>query len=156
MSLALYPMERILPHARPMILIDEVIARSPERLVAAVDVRADSLFFRAPHGIAAHVSIEWMAQCCAAWAGAQALDQGRKVDVGFLLGTRDFRADVDWFAEGERLYVAAELEFQDEEMASFRCRTCRQPDADAVVSARLNVYQPRDVEAFLASRGGVA
>ena len=156
MSLALYPMERILPHARPMILIDEVIARGPERLVAAVDVRADSLFFRAPLGIAAHVSLEWMAQACAAFAGARALDGGRTVALGFLLGTRDFRADVEWFGEGERLYVSADLEFEDEEMASFRCRTCRQPDADAVVLARLNVYQPHDVEAFLASRGGVA
>lgn len=156
MTLGLYPLEQVLPHARPMILIDALIARGPERLVAAVEVRADSLFFRAPHGIAAHVAIEWMAQCCAAWAGARALDEGRRVEVGFLLGTRDFRADVEWFAEGERLYVSADLDLQDEEMASFRCRTSRQPDADVVVSARLNVYQPRDVAAFLASRGGAA
>lgn len=156
MALSLYTPEQVLPHARPMILIDALVAREAERLVAAVEVRADSLFFRAPHGIAAHVSIEWMAQCCAAWAGAKALDERRAVQVGFLLGTRDFRADVDWFAEGERLYVAAELDFEDEEMASFRCRTSRAPHGDIVASARLNVYQPRDVAAFLASRGGVA
>jgi predicted hotdog family 3-hydroxylacyl-ACP dehydratase len=137
MTLTLYTPEQVLPHAQPMILID-------------------SLFYRAPHGIAAHVSIEWMAQCCAAWAGAKALDEARKVEVGFLLGTRDFRAELDWFVEGERFYVSADLEFQDEEMASFRCRTGRTLEGDAVSSARLSVYQPRDVAAFLASRGGAA
>ena len=152
MPLSLYKPEQVLPHARPMILIDQVIAREPERLVAAVDVRADSMFFRPPHGVAAHVAIEWMAQACAAFGGAQALDEGRAVAIGFLLGTRDFRAELDWFGEGERLYVSAELEFQDEEMASFRCRTTRQPDGAALASARLNVYQPRDVQAFLAAR----
>ncbi len=152
MTLSLYTPEQVLPHARPMILIDEMIARGPERLVAAVDVRAASLFFRPPRGIAAHVAIEWMAQTCAAFAGAQALDERRAVAIGFLLGTRDFRAEVDWFTQGERLYVSAELEFQDEEMASFRCRTCRELDGAALASARLNVYQPRDVQAFLAAR----
>lgn len=153
MTLSLYTPEQVLPHARPMILIDEVIARAPERLIAAFEVRADSLFFRAPHGIAAHVAIEWMAQACAAFGGARALDEGRAVDIGFLLGTRDFRAEVEWFSEGERLYVSAGLEFQDEEMANFRCLTSREPDGAAVASARLNVYQPRDVQAFLAARG---
>jgi predicted hotdog family 3-hydroxylacyl-ACP dehydratase len=156
MTLSLYAMETVLPHARPMILLDEMVVREAERLVATVEVRADSLFFRAPQGIAAHVSIEWMAQCCAAWAGSKALDESRPVDIGFLLGTRDFRAEVDWFAEGERLYVSADLEFQDEEMGSFRCRTSRALDGDAVAAARLSVYQPRDVAAFLASRGGAA
>ncbi len=151
-TLSLYTPEQVLPHARPMILIDEMIVRGPERLVAALDVRADSLFFRPPNGVAAHVAIEWMAQTCAAFGGAKALDEGGTVRVGFLLGTRDFRAEVDWFAEAERLYVSADLEYQDEEMASFRCRTCRQPDGDALASARLNVYQPRNVQAFLAAR----
>jgi predicted hotdog family 3-hydroxylacyl-ACP dehydratase len=156
MTLDLYAPEQVLPHARPMILIDALVAREAERLVASLEVRADSLFFRPPHGVAAHVSIEWMAQCCAAWAGARALDEGRQVDLGFLLGTRDFRAEVDWFAAGERLYVTAELEFQDEEMGSFRCRTARRRGGEPVASARLSVYQPRDVAAFLAARAGAA
>ena len=135
-----------------MILIEALVAREADLLVAAVDVREDSLFFRAPEGIAAHVSIEWMAQCCAAWAGAKALDEGRPVALGFLLGTRNFRADVDWFATGERLYVSARLEFLDEEMANFRCCTARRPEGEPVSSAHLSVFQPHDVAAFLAAR----
>jgi len=135
-----------------MILIDEVIARQPDLLVAAVEVRADSLFFRPPEGIAAHVSIEWMAQCCAAWAGAKALDEGNPVSLGFLLGTRNFRADVEWFAGGARFYVSAQLEFLDEEMANFRCWTAARRDSEPITAAHLSVYQPRDVAAFLGAR----
>lgn len=154
MTLGLYTPHQVLPHAGPMILIDDLVAREADLLVAAVDVRAESLFFRAPHGVAAHVSIEWMAQCCAAWAGAKALDEGRRVELGFLLGTRNFRADVDWFAAGERLYVSARLTFQDEEMASFLCRTAYSADGEAVCSASLNVFQPRDVATFLKTDQG--
>ena len=46
---------------------------------------------------------------------------GGAVKIGFLLGTRDFRATRTWFAEGERLYVRAHLEYHDAELANFAC-----------------------------------
>ena len=57
MTLKDYPIDSLLPHARPMILLDRVIARDTEQLVAEVTVRPASPFFRLVRGIAVHVGV---------------------------------------------------------------------------------------------------
>jgi predicted hotdog family 3-hydroxylacyl-ACP dehydratase len=147
------PMSQLLPHAAPMILIDEVLERGEASLKAGITVRADSIFFEAGRGIPAHVAIEWMAQTCGAFVGAEALEWGLPVRLGMLLGTREFRCDVPWFKDGEHLTVSVTLIFRDEEMGAFDCAVARAADGEVLAKATLTLYQPADLAAVLAAQG---
>jgi predicted hotdog family 3-hydroxylacyl-ACP dehydratase len=94
-----------------------------------------------------HVGIEYMAQACGAYAGAQALDAGEPVKIGFLLGTRLCRVLVPWFRIGDCLIVTASIIFRDEQMAAFDCRV--EIDGQLAADAQLKVYQPGDDEVLI-------
>lgn len=134
-----FPIEEVVPHAAPMILLDAVRAYADDRVEAAVEVRSDSPFVRA-EGLPAHVLIEYMAQACAAFAGLEAREAGREPQVGFLLGTRQFRAHRSWMRAGERLAIMAVLVYRDSEMGVFDCKVLA--DGEEIASAQLTVYQP--------------
>ena len=134
-----YAIDQVLPHAGPMILLDEVAAYGDDRLEAAVEIRSDSRFMRS-EGLPAHVVIEYMAQACSAFSGIEALEAGRSPRVGYLLGTREFRAHRSWIGEGERLAITADLVYRDEEMYVFDCKAVA--GSDEIAFARLTVYQP--------------
>ena len=133
-----------------MLLLDEVIGWNEERIVAAVTVRADSLFLD-DKGLPAHIAIEWMAQTCGALVGIKAIEAGQPVRIGFLLGTRDFRSRVSRFQVGDRIAIAADSVFNDGQMAVFACSVER--NSEVCVTARLNVFQPDDLEAMLREQG---
>jgi predicted hotdog family 3-hydroxylacyl-ACP dehydratase len=153
MNPRLWPIEDLLPHARPMILIDEVVGRVDGRFVTALTVRAGAPFVEAGRGAPAHVAIEWMAQTCGANAGVEALESGGPVRLGLLLGTRDFRCSIPWFAVGERLKVSVAPVFRDAEIGSFDCVVTRAGAREELAHAQLTVYQPEDAAALLASQG---
>ncbi|WP_207459180.1 hypothetical protein [Azospirillum sp. SYSU D00513] len=152
-----HPVEALLPHAPPMILIDEVTGIGEGVLSAALTIRPGIPFFEAGRGVAAHVAIEWMAQACGAYVGAEALEAGAPVRLGLLLGTRSFEATVARFAEGERLAVTVSLVFRDEEMGVFDCVVARAGEdggnGTALAKAQLTVYQPEDARAMLMAQG---
>jgi predicted hotdog family 3-hydroxylacyl-ACP dehydratase len=150
-TLPLYPVESVVPQRPPMILIDEIVAREAESIVVVVAIRPTGLFFQPDRGVPSHVALEWMAQACAAFAGCEARDTGSAVRIGFLLGTRDFHATRSWFAEGERLYVQALLEYRDKELANFACQVSNSPDGPSLARASLNVYHPHDAAALISS-----
>ena len=146
-----YPIEALLPHARPMILIDRVLDFDAKFIEAELTVRPEMPFFEPDKGVAAHVSLEWMAQACAAYVGLEALLANQTVRIGFLLGTRNFAAKIPWFAAGETLRVRADLVFRDGETGVFDCAIYR--DALEAVRAQLTLHQPMDIHAVLASQG---
>lgn len=123
-------------------------------MVTAVTVKPGGFFFRPGHGMPAHVAIEWMAQTCGAFVGAEALTAGQPVRIGYLLGTRDFVAHVPWFADGMRLEVAARLVFRDQEMGVFDCLVRTADRSEPVATARLTVYQPPGNEVANAGPAG--
>ena len=146
-----YLIEALLPHARPMILIDRVIDFDPKFIAAELTIRPDMPFFEPGKGVAAHIGLEWMAQACAAYVGLEALLANQAVRIGFLLGTRNFAARVRWFAAGETLRVRADLVFRDGETGVFDCAIYR--DELEAVRAQLTLHQPADIHAVLASQG---
>jgi predicted hotdog family 3-hydroxylacyl-ACP dehydratase len=155
MSLSRYPIQDTLPHRPPMVLIDEIVARKPGRITVAVTVRPPELFFRPGRGMPVHVALEWMAQACAAYGGADARDAGCTPRIGFLLGTRDFRATRSWLSEGERFEVEAVLDFHDDELASFSCEVTDARDGRSVARASLTVFHPRDAQGVVSGDAGV-
>jgi predicted hotdog family 3-hydroxylacyl-ACP dehydratase len=134
------PIEALLPHRPPMILLDELIECGETSLIAAVTIRLSSLFLEAD-GVPGHVGIEYMAQACGAFAGAEALRRGEKVRIGFLLGTRRYIMHAPWFRLGERLTVSVSLGYRDESMATFDGRI--DVAGKLAAEARLTVYQPQ-------------
>jgi predicted hotdog family 3-hydroxylacyl-ACP dehydratase len=153
-SLSCYLIEDTLPHRPPMVLIDEIVAREPGRITVAVTVRPEALFFQRGRGMPVHVALEWMAQACAAYGGANARDAGGTPRIGFLLGTRDFCAIRSWFSEGERFEVKAVLDFHDDELASFSCEVSDR-NGQSEARASLTVFHPRDASGVVAGNAGV-
>src|SRR5688572_26717078 len=89
----------LVPHARPMVLLDRVICADEESLSAEVSIRSDSLFCTA-EGVGAWVGLEYMAQAVAAYAGYVAHLRGEAVKIGFLLGTRRYDCNRPFFSVG--------------------------------------------------------
>jgi len=145
-----YPIERLLPQAPPMVLIEEILGWNEDQVVTALTVRRDAVFAE-DRGIPAHVALEWMAQSCGALVGIKALEAQQPVRIGFILGTRDFSVAVAWFNFGDRLTVTAACAYNDGEMAQFDCRLER--GSATCATARLTLYQPRDLAGMLADQG---
>ena len=142
------PIEELLPHAGDMLLLDAVIDAGEEHMQCTRKVRAGGHFNDVDGSLPAWCGMELMAQCVAAWAGWQAKREQRPVQLGFLLGTRQYRCDVDAFPPGSELVIEAVRSFQDDYgMAKFLCRI----DAPGMhAEARLTVFSPPDADAFFA------
>ncbi len=142
-------LEVLLPHRSPMILIDAVesFSAAEKRAVAKVTIGENQLFLERD-GVPAWVAIEYMAQTAAALVGLRDQAEGRKVRVGFLLGTRRLSLSLENFAVGETYFISAKCIFEDDEAATFECSIANAAGVEAA-SALLNAYRPRNVETFL-------
>jgi predicted hotdog family 3-hydroxylacyl-ACP dehydratase len=136
-----YPIEALLIHRPPMLLLDKVTGYNETEVVASVTITESSRFLSS-EGVPGHVAIEFMAQACGAYAGAMALDAGAPVKIGLLLGTRMCRVLVPWFRVGDQLIVSASIVFHDEQLAAFDCKI--EIGGRLVAEAQLKVYQPQD------------
>lgn len=139
----------LLPHAGPMVLLDRLVAADEESVTAEVMIRPDSLFCRAD-GVGAWVGIEYMAQAIGAYAGYRARLRGEPIRLGFILGTRRYQCNWPMFPVGSVLSIVATRVLEGENgLSSFDCEIVdigRGP----VATATLTVFQPPDVEEFLA------
>jgi predicted hotdog family 3-hydroxylacyl-ACP dehydratase len=141
----------LVPHEPPMLLIDRVHSHSDDLTVCVVEVKADSLFTVEREGrreVPAVVGIEYMAQTVAAYAGLAAGKEGRAPRIGFLIGCRELRLEVDAFAAGDVLLVEARRVWGQSDLGSFVCKITR--DGVTLASGTLTVYQgplPEDMQA---------
>ena len=135
-----YSVEQLLPHAEPMVLLDEILDYGGDELTAALTIRDDSHFLQS-EGVPSYVGIEYMAQAVAAYGGFEALKEQRPIRVGYLLGTRKFVAKVPFFRIGDRLKVRVSVIYVDV-LSSFACQIW--VDEEIVAEANLSVYQPTE------------
>ena len=144
-----WPIAELLPHTGEMIMLDSVIEAEEDRIVCRLVVRPDGPFNDADGSLPAWCGVELMAQAVAAWSGWQGKREQHPVRLGFLLGTRQFRCNVDAFPAGSTLAIEAFRSFHDDNgMAMFACRIDAQ---DIRAEARLTVFSPPDTDAFMAS-----
>ena len=146
-----YAVSELLPHRPPMILLDEILGYDETSLAAGVTVSAASLFVEA-EGVPAHIGLEYMAQACGAFAGLLARERGEPVRIGFVLGTRQYRAHVPCFRRGDRLAITVAVLYQDEQVGAFECRI--EIAGKLAAEAQLSVYQPDPAQ--LSGQGSVA
>ncbi len=137
-----YAIEQVLPHAHPMILLSRFIEAGIDYAVCEVDISPLCAFYQSElQAVPAYVGIEYMAQTIAAYAGANALQQGAKVQVGFLLGCRKYSPELSHFTQGAVLRVKATKVVMDESgLSVFDCQISM--DGQTLVTANLNVFQP--------------
>jgi predicted hotdog family 3-hydroxylacyl-ACP dehydratase len=145
--MSLWPIAELLPHAGDMILLDEVLHFTEEAVQTRLSVCPGGLFNQADGSLPAWVGIELMAQSVAAYAGCQARQAGVPVQLGFLLGTRNFQCNVERFPAGSELQIKALRSLQDDNgMGVFECQLDG-PGIQAV--ARLNVFCPPQIASYL-------
>ena len=147
MSQIPWSLEQLLPHSRSMILIDEAIDAGDDWAAASVRIAEDCLFYDpAIEGVPSWVGLEYMAQTVALFSGIHARRAGQPVKLGLLLGTRGYEASSGVFPLGSRLTVRVGREWDDGHMAVFDCEVSAKT---LLASARVNVYLPDDIKAFL-------
>ncbi|BDU22485.1 hotdog family protein [Dyella sp. GSA-30] len=151
--MTLWPIADVVPHSGDMSLLDRMIELDAERIVCTTTIRAGGLFSDADGGFPAWAGVELMAQSVAAWAGAHSLNEQKPIRLGFLLGTRHYKCNVDRFPAGCTLRIEAERVFHDESgMGSFACRI---EAAGIEANARLSVFSPPDADLFFTQTAAV-
>ena len=133
------PIEKLVPHQKPMLLLDEVVDWDRRVMTAAVTISRGRLFCE-PAGVPGYVGIEYMAQSCGAFVGMQAFESGQPVRIGFVLGTRRYLTNRSWFRFGERLLVSSTLVYHENAMGMFDTKIMVRDQLAA--EAQLTVYQP--------------
>ncbi len=138
-------LETILPHKKPMILIDDVLEYSIEDgwLRSIVTINNNSQFFdKKLGGVSSIIGIEYMAQTIGCYAFLKS--KCEEPQVGFLLGTRLYNNKSELFKENETLEILAQEVFSGNGIVSFDCFIYNQ--GEEVASATVNVYQNDDME----------
>jgi len=145
------PVAELLPHSGPLVLLDRIVAADDESLTAMAQVTADGLYNQGDT-VPAWVSMEYMAQAVAAFAGLTPYHKGETIPLGFLLGSRRVEFNCPSFPVGSVLTVTVKRILQDDSgMAVFECHLSGDDTHSQSIqaSARLNLYQPTDSDAFL-------
>jgi len=146
-----YSVEELLPQSGAMVLLDQIREVGEGFIVAELTVREDGLFSNDDSGVPAWVGIEYMAQTIAAYSGYWRKCRGKPVDLGFLLGTRQYESSVAAFSYGTRLRVRADKEIEAlNGMSVFDCAI----EGEGIrAHAKLNVFLPADSKTYLSEKG---
>ncbi|BCD96831.1 hypothetical protein [Marinagarivorans cellulosilyticus] len=143
------PIETFLLHRKSMLLIKEITSCGDDWLEASVDVAASSLFVSEQGDVPSWVGLEYMAQAISALAGVKAWRQGRKLEVGFLLGTRRYSAVEHSFSLAVPLSVKVVQLMRDENnLVLFDCHIYR--GEKSIACAEIKAIQPDDIQTVLA------
>jgi predicted hotdog family 3-hydroxylacyl-ACP dehydratase len=135
---ALPSLADVVPHGRPMLLLDEITSWDGQRVECRLVPRLDSPFVEAGRAPAT-LAIEYMAQCIAVYGGLVARARGEPVSIGYLAGARDVTLDADEFLVGEVLYVEASHIWGDDTLGSFACAVRR--EGEVVAKGTLSAYR---------------
>lgn len=141
-------LSKILPHDKPMILIDDIleIDMKNQFVKTSVKIHENKIFFNKEiNGISPLAGIEFMAQTIGCYAYYKAGETIPK--IGFLLGTRLYENSLEKFENGKTYTITAKELYGDDELVSFECLIYN--DNQEVAKATVNAFQPKDAEKYL-------
>lgn len=153
-ALSSIPIEELIPHRAPMILVDRLLDYSDKRAVCEILIHRKHVFLT-PDGVPAHIGMEMMAQTLAAMNGYQSRIEGRPPDVGFLLGTPKLETQTPFFKVGMLLKVSVELVWGDDELRQFQCKIEDSVTEEVLQTATVNAFVPNDLEGYLKQERGI-
>jgi len=154
-----HPIETLIPHSSPMVLLDKIVDFDDDRLVAELTIRIESKFYDSEvKGVPSWVGLEYMSQAIAALAGIHAKKENREIKLGFLLGTRKYNI-VQKTLKVDRTYLVdiSELYKDESGLASFECKILeksvnnsqekhqkQEQTLKLVATTKLNVFETDD------------
>ena len=141
-----YNVAQLVPHSDKMSLLNRILDYGEEWLRAEVHITPDSMFAETG-GIPAWIGLEYMAQAISAHAGMLERLNGGEPKIGFLLGSRKYLCNTDYFAPGQTLLVKVQLEMLAAN--GLKVFSCELKGRGVEASAMVNVFQPDDAEKFL-------
>jgi predicted hotdog family 3-hydroxylacyl-ACP dehydratase len=130
--------EELLPHAPPMLWLDEVCGVEDDLVRCKLTVRKDHVFVE-DGAVDPLIAVEWMAQAVAALVGLWDCQKQVRPRPGFLIAIPEARFEVDQFRVGDALIVTAKRVWGDDQLASFECDVERA--GVQVARAQLSVYR---------------
>ena len=141
-----YDLEEILPHKKPMVLIDDVVDYNLEEKWVKTLVKitpGNLLFDNEINGISPVTGIEFMAQTIGAYAY---FENGQKPPkIGFLLGTREYNINIPKFENEKIYYITAKEVYTDNSIVSFECIIYNERN-EICANVNINVYVPKTEE----------
>jgi len=143
---AAYQVAELVPHSGRMSLLSTVVEYGEGWLLAEIDITRESMFAD-DRGVPAWVGLEYMAQAIAAYAGLQERINGGAPKIGFLLGSRSYSSNTEYFSLDRMFQVKVELEMVAEN--GLNVFNCQLEGNEIRGAAVVNVFQPDDVEKFL-------
>lgn len=144
-----YAIEALIAHREPMILISRLIDFDETHATCEVDITKDSAFYQPDsNGVQSYIGIEYMAQAIAAFAGVKALEQGKPVDIGFLLGSRKYQCYQTYFKLNETYQISIEELYKETSgLSVFECEISL--GERVIAQAKVNAFQPENPREFL-------
>ena len=147
-SQSIIPIEELVRHSYDMSLLDAVTSENNKGLEAIAEVKLTNPFLD-DRRVPSWLCIEYMAQTIAAWAGSQARKEGREIGLGFLVGTRKFKANFEYIPLGTVLHISVKKELYNETGISVFSSFVTSGAMKA--TANINVFQPANLADFLDS-----
>ena len=130
------PIEELIPHRRPMLLIDEVIAHEGYEVRTRTTIREDMPFVHDGE-MEALVAVELFAQSACTLVTLLAPPGARPQQSGAILGTRNIALETDRFSVGDVLEVHCEQKLAIGMTAQIACRLER--DSEVLAHGSINV-----------------
>ena len=100
------PIEMLVPHRWPMLLIDSVLSSDDKGVWAVARVKADTAFVKGGR-VSTAVGLEYLAQTAAAFFTLQSTEVPARVRQGMLIACSRMDADIPWFTVGDSLLLHA-------------------------------------------------
>ncbi|HEX6244509.1 MAG TPA: hypothetical protein VFZ61_26505 [Polyangiales bacterium] len=132
------PLEELIPHAGPMLLLDSMTSWGEGRSSCTLCVRERAPFVDDAGEVESAVTIEYMAQAVAACLGYESLRGGGSVRVGMIIACKRFLAHADKLRVGDVLNIEAKRVRGNEMLSHFDCSVRR--GAELFSEATLTLY----------------
>ncbi len=144
------PIEELVPHRYPMLLIDDVTSFEATRLMATF-TPTESCWDDA-RGLPSYAGIEIIAQGIAAHNSlASRINEGStEPSVGVLLGARTYEATTPFFPFGRRIHIEIEEKMQDPVGFGAFLGTLRDEEGRTLASSTVKVFRPADFRTYIA------
>jgi len=133
---------QLIPHRPPMLLINKIVSLSSTTSQALVLMDEQTPFYHKGKGVPSWIGLEYMGQSAALIAGFQQREGTSQPHLGFLIGSRKYRAELDYFDLTDNLLVSCEeAALVGESLATFSCTITAQESEHTVAHAMLSVFR---------------
>lgn len=146
----------LLVHRGGMLMLDAIVDWGEEFICARIQVSA-AMPFCDERGAPGWLGLEWIAQAAGAWFGIRQMEHGEPVEVGFLLGAREYKGP-DYFEPG-KVYAASRIVLFEQEtgMAVVDGTVSTSPGGEGRLAAsRVKLFKPPDPGVFMDYRTDTA